>query len=687
MMQDIGSIFRHNESISFTRCHDGDVFFLQQNPAENNAQVLMRLTNEGQLQRFTAPGISVRSRLHEYGAVPYCVGKDAVYFCRHDTQQICRQAFDTNGPLGSPTALTPDSGQASLRYGELLLDSHRNQLIAVREDHRPHAGEELQRPDKEPQRPDKELQRPSKKLQRLGKEPQRASKEPHNCLVSIDLSSGGEGSILFAQSDFVTNPKLSPDGQFLAFVSWDHPNMPWDETHLWLATLDEQPQLATLHKLQQPAPGAIQQIQFSADGDLYFLADWTNWWNLYRLDAELLGQGPEAFLAPETPLCERSHDCAGPPWVPGLQHYAVLNRDTVALAVLRDAHWDVELIDLNSGRTHHLWSRLGAIDALCAQGDDLILGYHPINRPPVIEHLSQGDARSESTGKHGTHCHGKHCPEQTHVLLQCRSDAWQSEQPVYLPRHLSFDSNANEQAHGLLYLPPDTTSPPPLLVMVHGGPTGTARSSFNPLTQFWVRQGFAVFDVNHRGSSGYGRRYRQLLLKQWGVIDIEDIVTGVRHLITQGTVDASRVVIRGGSAGGYAVLAALAQSDLFRAGTCCYGISDLLSLAAETHKFESRYVERLIGPLPETEAIYRARSPIHQLDQIQAPVLWLHGALDKVVPPNQATAIMDTLQARAPDSRYVCFDDEGHGFRLAENQIRALEEEFSFYQRVGVLAQ
>src|SRR5690554_568052 len=221
--------------------------------------------------------------------------------------------------------------------------------------------------------------------------------------------------------------------------------------------------------------------------------------------------------------------------------------------------------------------------------------------------------------------------------------------------------------------------------MVHGGPTGTARSAFNPFTQFWVQQGFAVFDVNHRGSSGYGRRYRQLLLGQWGAIDIEDIVAGVQYLIASKQVDPSRIVIRGGSAGGYAVLAALAQSDLFRAGTCCYGVSDLISLAAETHKFESRYVERLIGPLPQAEAIYRARSPIHQLDQIQAPVLWLHGALDKVVPPNQATDIMQTLQARSPASRYICFDDEGHGFRLPANQISALNEELLFYQTVGAL--
>lgn len=649
-MQDIATIFRHNEGISFTRCHDGDVFFLLQKPEENNAQVLMRLTRRGQLQRITPPGISVRSRLHEYGAVPYCAGKNAVYFCRHDTQQIYRQPFDVDGPLGSATAVTPDPGQALLRYGELLVDGRRDQLIAVREDHR-----------------------------------QRPGEEPSNCLVSIDLSRGGEGDILFAQSDFVVNPRLSPDGQRLAFVSWDHPNMPWDGTQLWLATLDEQRGVTALHKLHQPAPGAIQQVQFSPDGDLYFLADWTNWWNLYRLDAELLEQGPEAFRAPQKPLCERAHDCAGPPWVPGLQHYAVLSRNAVALAVLRDAHWDVELVDLSAGRTHHLWSHLGAVDALCTDGDDLILGYHPIDRPPAIERLPSAVSQV-NVGKGSRRRHGTQYPEQTRVLLQCRNDAWQPQHPAYLPRHLSFDSSPGEQAHGLLYLPSNTGTPPPLLVMVHGGPTGTARSSFNPLTQFWVRQGFAVFDVNHRGSSGYGRRYRQLLLKQWGVIDIEDIVTGVRHLIAAGTVDASRVVIRGGSAGGYAVLAALAQSDLFRAGTCCYGISDLISLAAETHKFESRYVERLIGPLPEAEATYRARSPIYQLDQIQAPVLWLHGALDKVVPPNQATSIMDTLRTQAPGSHYVCFDNEGHGFRLADNQIRALEEEFSFYQRIGVLA-
>lgn len=657
-MQDIESIFRHNESISFTRCHDGDVYFLLQKPDENNAQVLMRHTAAGQLQRITAPDISVRSRVHEYGAMPYCVDPQAVYFCRHDSQQIARQAIDGNGPVGPVTVLTPEPAvSAGLRYADPVVDHSRNRLIAVREDHR-HPG------------------------------------EARNTLVSIPVGTdnagsaageGNEGQVLYDGSDFVINPRLSPDGRHLAFITWDHPHMPWDNTRLWLATLDPAGAIASLNELQQPRPGAIQQLQFSADGDLYFLADWTDWWNLYRVDQAQL-DGPSA---PAAPLYALSRDCAGPPWVPGLQHYAVLNRQRIALASLHQAHWSVSIVDLPSQQSQTLWHDIGAVDALCAQGNALVASLQPVDRPPLL-------ARYAAIGHSGAH-QATSAPDepvfggppgQPQILLQCRSDAWQPDSPVHTPQHLSFPTrSADDMAHGLLYLPASASAatPPPLLVMVHGGPTGTARSAFNPLTQFWVNQGFAVFDVNHRGSSGYGRRYRQLLLGQWGVIDIEDVIAAVQHLIDAGQVDPARVAIRGGSAGGYAVLAALANSELFRAGTCCYGISDMLSLASETHKFESRYVERLIGPLPGSEAAYHARSPINHLDRIQAPVLWLHGALDKVVPPNQATNIMATLQRRNPQSRYICFEDEGHGFRLPANQIRALHEEAGFYQAVGVL--
>lgn len=646
-MDSIPALFRHNESISFTRCHPDGIFFLQQRPEENNAQVLMRLTANGELQRMTAPGVSVRSRLHEYGATPYCVGNGVIYYCRHDTQQIWRQPYRDSGPEGPASAVTPDPGEAQLRYGELIFDEHRTQLICVREDHR--SG---------------------------------TQQEPRNSLVRIDAQSGGEGEILFAQNDFVVTPRLSPDGSLLAFISWNHPDMPWDATRLWIAQVASNG-LSGLREVQQPVPGAIQQVQFAADGALYFLADWTDWWNLYRLDADAL-QREQTLTAPQQPIFSTPHDCAGPPWVPGLQHYAVVDQQTVVLATLREAHWNIDLVHWPSGRTRRLWSKLGAVDALGLQGGDIILSCHPTQRPPALERFPVTVSARPSVTSDPSPNEELQTASRSETLLQCCSDAWHAGLNVTLPRHVSFPTGANEQAHGLLYQPDDMGTPPPLLVMVHGGPTGTARSSFNPLVQFWVSQGFAVFDVNHRGSSGYGRRYRQLLLGQWGVIDLEDIVNSVRHLVSEGLADPARVVIRGGSAGGYAVLAALAQSDVFRAGTCFYGISDLLTLAAETHKFESRYVDRLIGPLPEAEARYRERSPIHQLDRIQAPVLWLHGALDKVVPPNQATAIMTRLKQQAPGSRYICFDDEGHGFRLAASQIRAVEEEFHFYHQVGV---
>ena len=671
-MQDIKSIFRHNESLSFTRYHDGNVYFLLQKPDENNAQVLMRRTAAGQLQRLTPPGTSVRSRLHEYGAMPYCVARHAVYFCRHDSQQIVHQPIDGDGIAGPATALTPEPAiAAGLRYADFVIDHSSKRLIAVREDHR-QAGEARNT------------------LVSMGCEPDARSGVNDSGVNDSGVNENGvEAEVLFDGSDFVINPRLSPDGRQLAFITWDHPNMPWDHTRLWLATLDTAGAISSLRELQQPRPGAIQQLQFSNEGDLYFLADWTDWWNLYRIDHAQLNNGGAELHAPTEPLYALSGDCAGPPWVPGLQHYAIMSRQRLALASLHQAHWSVSIIDVASRQSQVLWRGIGAVDALCAGGgEDLIASLQPVDRPPLLLRRTLTQKLDDYRRHSDVDSLAVEASTFTHddILLQCRSDAWQSAHQVHTPLHLSFPvPGQDDLAHGLLYLPADTTRPPPLLVMVHGGPTGTARSAFNPLTQFWVNQGFAVLDVNHRGSSGYGRRYRQLLLGQWGIIDIEDVITAIEHLFTLGQVDPTRVVIRGGSAGGYAVLAALAHSDLLRAGTCCYGISDMTSLASETHKFESRYVERLIGSLPEAAPAYHARSPINHLDRIKAPVLWLHGALDQVVPPNQATAIMETLQRRNAQSRYLCFDDEGHGFRLPANQIRALREELGFYRSVGAL--
>ncbi len=626
------SLMRSSETVAFLRPGPNGLFFLLSRPEEGNRLALMHRDDDGRLEEVSDPGDSLRSRVHEYGGLPYAQDGGTIYYCRFADQRIVAKPWQPNAShSGSSRPLTPAAGDGQLRYADLVVDARHQRLIAVREDHRG------------------------------------GSRHPVNTLISIDLQQGGEGEILYADSDFVAAPTLSADGRWLAFISWSHPVMPWDQTELHIAELDDRGAIRQRRVLEQPRPGSVLQPRFSPSGDLYLLADWNDWWNLHRVDGEAINDAHATLTATEVVPLEA--ECCSPPWQLGHRHYAFIDEQRILLTINRQCFWELALVDLASGRLRQLDQGLGTLEHLCHHNGEAVYCAGPVDDPPALRRVDP-DAASPT-------------PD---TMFRCRSGGELDAANVAQPQHLSYPTADGEQAHALFYAPRNSRcqapagSLPPLLVCVHGGPTSSARAAYNPAIQYWTTRGFAVIDVNHRGSSGYGRRFRRLLYGNWGKADIEDIVHAVEHLTAAEQVDGARVAIRGGSAGGYAVLAALARSELFRAGTSYYGISDLSMLAADTHKFESRYLDQLIGPLPEAQALYRERSPIHHIDRIEAPVLLLQGMQDRVVPPEQARMIVDRLQARNPATRLLCFEDEAHGFRNPDNQIQALESELQFYR-------
>ncbi len=622
-------VFSASESVGYLRTCRSGLFFVLSLPQESNIFALMHRSPEGKLTRVSPPGFNVRSKVHEYGGLAYAFSDEAVFYCNFRDQCVMKQSFcQTTLEVGEPQELSPGAG-GQLRYADFLVDAGRQQLICVREDHRD------------------------------------ADSEPVNSLVAIDISRGGEGRVLYDGSDFVSSPALSPDGSLLAFQAWSHPNMPWDSTRIHVAQLDEEGMPTLLREIAGDTPAALVQLSFNAKGDLYFMADWSNWWNLYRLSARSLHSNedqPEPVFAMDAEFCPAQ-------WQLGLRNYDFCDDGSLLVTINRNGLWQLARIFPDSGELLVLDEELGALEHISHhEGQVYYLAASTVDSPVIAR-----QRLSEAGGS------------AAEILYRCASTADLSTEMISRPSHLTYATADGQQAYGIFYAPcnPACLAPegslPPLLVLVHGGPTGNARLGFNPAIQFWTSRGFAVIDVNHRGSTGYGRRFRHSLYGQWGLVDVEDVEFAVQHLIEEGVVDANRVVIRGGSAGGYVVLAALVKSRLFSAGASYYGIGDLEMLAADTHKFESRYLDQLIGPWPQARQIYRDRSPLWQVERIEAAVLLLQGQEDKVVPPNQAEAMYEKLRSRNPATRYINFPDEGHGFRKPANQIRALEAELSFY--------
>ncbi|MGK7913955.1 MAG: prolyl oligopeptidase family serine peptidase [Prochloraceae cyanobacterium] len=593
---------------------DGEnIYWLEGRPFEEGRNVLVRRTPDGGVTDLTPAPYNVRTRVHEYGGGAYTVVEGTVYFSNFSDRRIYQQTPDKEA-----RSLTPEVNK---RYADAILDRQRNRLIAICEDHT------------------------------------NSATEPENTIVSIDLNSG-QVRVLVSGSDFYSSPRLSPDGSQLAFISWNHPNMPWDSTQLWVTKINADGSLGEAECIAGGTEESICEPKWSPDGILYFSSDRTGWWNLYRRNS----------TGTIEPLYQMEAEFAYPHWVFGLSNYDFVSSSQIICSYTSSGRWYLASLDTQTRQLQPIDLPYTNISSLKVKGNNAVF---VAGSPDLATAIVQLDLDTRET-----------------KILKRSSEIEIDSGYLSIPQAIAFPTENGLTAYAWYYPPAnkDYTAPtgelPPLLVKSHGGPTAAASATFSLRVQYWTSRGFAYLDVNYGGSTGYGRKYRQRLDKNWGIVDVDDCVNAAKYLVEQGKVDGNRLAISGGSAGGYTTLAALTFHDTFKGGASYYGVSDLEVLAKDTHKFESRYLDRLVGKYPEEKAVYEQRSPIHFTDRLSSPIIFFQGLEDRVVPPNQAEIMVEALKAKGLPVAYVPFPGEQHGFRRAENIKRALDGEFYFYSRI-----
>lgn len=593
-------------------CESDRVYWVESRPSEKGRCVLVEHYQDNN-RDLTPTDFSVRSRVNEYGGGACGIYRGEVFFCNQADQRLYRHFPDQ-----PPRPVSPEDPQC--RYADFAFDGRHHRLFCIQERHDP------------------------------------ALTEPELSLVSFDLHTETPAPPLPVATghDFFASPAISPDGGQLAWLTWDHPDMPWDNTRLWLADLDDSGRVGEPVCIAGGEQESVFQPRWSPDGRLHFVSDRSGWWNLYCLTAD----GIHA-------LCPREAEFGLPQWVFGMSTYAFLDNGDLVCCWSQQGLWHLGHLDAQ-GRLNELPTPFTDIGDLQACGRHVYLRGAGPHRPAAIARIR----------------------DRVTKLLREETSLDADPGDISLPRPVSYPGWQQQIAHALYYAPTNSRfcvagdEKPPLLVRSHGGPTAATGSGFNLAIQYWTSRGFAVMDINYAGSTGYGRAYRQRLDGNWGLADVGDCEAAARWAADQGLADAERLAIRGSSAGGYTTLAALTFTDTFSAGASLYGISDLQTLAQDTHKFESRYLDSLIGPWPDRRADYEARSPIHHVDQLSAPMILLQGLEDRVVPPAQAESMAAALDARQLPVAYIAFEGEQHGFRQAANIRRALDAELYFYGRI-----
>jgi dipeptidyl aminopeptidase/acylaminoacyl peptidase len=596
---------------------DGDdVYWEEMRPSEGGRSVIVRRSADGQTADLTPAPFNARTRVHEYGGGDYTVLDGTVYFSNFSDQRLYSQSAGAE-----PQAITP---AVEMRYADAVVDTRRRSLVCVREDHTD------------------------------------AGREAVNTLVSIKLDSRDGldgGRVIVSGNDFYSSPRLSPDGSRLAWLTWNHPHMPWDGTELWVGELNEDGSISRSERVAGRVDESIFQPEWSPDGVLYFVSDRSGWWNLYRLSD-----------GRSEPLCTLAAEFGQPQWAFGLSTYGFASTARIICTYIERGSSRLASMDTLTGKltpietayTDIKYLRVGPTRAVFRGGS-------PTSSASIVElNLATGETET----------------------LRRSNELEIDEGYLSIAQAVEFPTEDGQTAHAFFYPPhnKEFTAPEgeraPLLVKSHGGPTSASSPTLSLSIQYWTSRGIAVLDVNYGGSTGYGRDYRERLRDRWGIVDVDDCVNGARYLAGLGLVDGERLMIDGGSAGGYTTLCALTFRDAFKAGASHFGVSDAEALARETHKFESRYLDGLIGPYPERADLYRARSPIHFPERLSCPVIFFQGLEDKVVPPNQAEKMVEALRERGVPVAYVAFEGEQHGFRRAENIRRALDGELYFYSRV-----
>lgn len=588
-----------------------DIYWIEGRPKEGGRSTIIHKSMDGSITEVTPSPFDARTRVHEYGGGTYFAHDETVYFSNFKDQRIYRVNKGKK-----PVPVTPEGTR---RYAEGFLDQARNRIICVCEDHS-------------------------------------TGGEPVNEIVGINLDSG-DIDVLLSGNDFYAAPRISPDGRRLAWLTWNHPNMPWDSAALWTGEIAPD---GSIEHIEQTAGGkgeSVFQPEFAPNSSLVFVSEKTGWWNLYRQKNETV-----------TPLREMEAEFAVPMFQLGFSTYAFVSSEKLICSYTLNGLWYLAFLNMGTDEWTPIETPYTQITSLKVEnGYAVFIGGSPTEPTSVVK-LNLSTLQHEPLQRSLT------VPVDTENLS--------------VPEIVDFPTENGLTSHGFFYPPKnkDNQGPdhehPPLLVLSHGGPTAATSTTLSLGIQYWTTRGFAVLDVNYGGSSGYGRAYRERLNKNWGIVDVDDCVNGARFIVNQGKADPNRTAIRGGSAGGYTTLAALTFHDFFKAGASYYGVSDVELLAKETHKFESRYPESLIGPYPEKQNIYYERSPIHFTEQLSSAVIFFQGTEDEIVPPNQAEVMVEALREKGLPVAFLLFEGEGHGFRNAENIKRTLESELYFYSRL-----
>lgn len=588
-----------------------DTYWLEGRPALAR-NVIVSFSSRAEVTDAIPPPFSARSRAHEYGGGDFLVHGGAVFFTNDADQRFYRR-----DRYRRPLPITPPG---PWRYADPVVDRNRSRMICVREDH------------------------------------EMGDHEPVAALVGIDLLGHSKPWVLVSGNDFYSSPRVSPDGTKLAWLTWNHPDMPWDSTELWVGQLSKEGAVIEAKRVAGGGEDSIFQPEWSPAGFLYFISDRSGWWNLYRL----VDDRPQA-------VCPREADFGVPQWNFGETTYGFASEKRILCAYTEAGAWKLGSIDAESGALTPIPTPYSEIAHLKVRRNH---AFFRAASPRLPHEIVRFDV-----------------DRRLPLSLRPAELSRLEDADISVPEAIEFPTGDGERARGFFYLPTNAAyeapagEKPPLIVIGHGGPTASASTALDLKIQFWTSRGIAVLDVNYRGSSGYGRAYRRALDGRWGVADVEDCVAGARHLAGLELVDGDRMAIRGSSAGGYTCLCALTFTDVFRAGASYYGISDLEALTKDTHKFEAHYTDRLVGPYPSRRDLYRERSPIHSVDRLSCPVIVFQGLEDRIVPPNQAERMVEALRAKGLPVAYLTFPDEGHGFRNAANSRRALEAELYFYSR------
>ena len=674
--------------IGWPQSAGGSLYWVELRPTEDGRYVVVRRAPNGEIADVTPAGVSARTLVHEYGGGMYAAFRDeshgeSLVFSDQADQRLYRQDLRPAGGRGpdgdtppvwtAPRPLTPEPpAPRAHRYADARATPDGRLLVSVRERHED-GGEVI------------------------------------NELVSLPADGSAEPRVLASGHDFYAAPRISRDGRRVAWLCWDHPRMPWDGTELWVAELAGDGSVSGERLVAGGPEESILQPLWSPVGELWFASDRTGWWNLYAVELSpngAAGSGGDPGKPEPRPLVKRDAEFAQAPWVFGLQSSVFLDdgrlvlsfteegRDHLAVLEPADVAAGADVAEAGSGAAvgcaaagsaggHHAEVRLRelatpytAVSSLTPLGGrvGMVAASHTEGWQAVVLDPGAGpdDPRAGSV----------------HVVRRGRPAP---VDPAYIsrPEPILFPTQGGLTAHANHYPPtnPDYVAPqgelPPLLVNVHGGPTSSHDAKLDLDVQYWTSRGFAVVDVNYGGSTGYGRAYRERLRGEWGVVDTVDAINAAKYLIARGDADPARVGVRGGSAGGYTTLNALARHDYFTAGASLFGLADLETFATGgTHKFESRYLESLVGPYPARRDVYRERSPIHHVDDLRCPVILLQGLEDAVVPPRQAEIIVEALRRKGLPFAYLPFEGEQHGFRRARSIIRAQEAELYFYGRV-----